>query len=109
MSNSHVPESFDRFIRSRRMRNLILAFNPDFSKPEYKVDEYLNQLSKTHDCFFFVLKNNFDLHSEPKVISEKHIENLKKYGIVYITETKEKKSRAEEFKQFILKNIHGVK
>ena len=107
MSNSDIPESFDKFIKKRRMRDLILAFNPNFEEKEYKVNQHLNLLNKTHKCFFFVLKNNFNPKLEPKVISEKHIENLKKYGIVHITETKEKKARAEEFKQFILKNIMG--
>ncbi len=105
MSNSDDPDEFTDFVKETNNRNIIVAFNPDTDNPNYDTQKLLDIVHKTHTCYFFVLKNNFKINKDPKCILEKHILNLKKYGLVSITESIDRKTRADEFKQFIVNSI----
>jgi len=105
-SNRDTCESYCKFIENKiKNKDIIIAFNPDYNKERYRTNYILKLLSKTHKCFFFILKNHFRTNNPIKKISKEHIKNLKKYGKVKIVNFIDDKKRAGEFENFVLKNL----
>jgi hypothetical protein len=102
MSNSDDPKSYIKFLKREQPRNLIITFNPDFDDEKYKVKENLSRLDKTHDCYFYVLKNNFNKKKNRRVIKKEHIDLLKGFGEIKIIEIIDRKERGNKFKEFIV-------
>lgn len=102
MSNSDDPKSYIKFIKNKSLRNLILTFNPDIDNELYFSKKNLELLSKAHNCYFYILKNNFNKIDEKQIIKEEHINFLYNFGQVKVVENIDKIERGNGFKKFII-------
>jgi hypothetical protein len=107
MSNSDDPFGYESAVTRFGDRDLILTFNPGHSPKtgEPSVDSLLSMLTKTHACYFFVLKKSFSGKHRAKEIATEHIKKLENCGTVVCTDSVDKQKRADEFKKFICEII----
>jgi hypothetical protein len=102
MSNDDFSKGLLDFVLSQT-NNIIIALCPNFNNKERYTNEILKELNARYDCYFWIMKYNWDNTAE---ISSQEIDILKNYGqIEIVIEHMDSLKRAERFRIFLSNNL----